>query len=138
MLLVTAALAAGCSSDDGAGAPTASAPSTTATTTTTEASVPPVPDQPVELPADRPIDVRVPDGLDPAEPAPLVVLLHGYGVSGEVQDAYLGMGDAAAERGMLFVAPDGTENRSGRRFWNATPACCGSTIRQRSRSPTAG
>lgn len=126
VLLVTAALAAGCSSDDGAGAPAASAPSTTAaTTTTTEASAPPVPDEPVQLPADRPIDVRVPDGLDPSEPAPLVVLLHGFGVSGEIQDAYLGMGDAAAERGMLFVAPDGTENRSGRRFWNATPACCG-------------
>ena len=32
---------------------------------------------------------------------------------------------AAAERGMLVVAPDGTENRAGKRFWNATDACCG-------------
>lgn len=124
-VLAMAALAGGCSSDGGSAAPASTAPSASVATTTSEASGPSVPDEPVELPADRPIHVRVPDGMDPSEPAPLVVLLHGFGVSGEVQDAYLQLGDAAAQRGMLFVAPDGTENRGGQRFWNATPACCG-------------
>ena len=118
-LLAVALLAASCTSDGAAD---------DEPTTTTEAAAPtapPVPDEPVVLPDDRPIEVRVPDDLDPADPAPLVVLLHGFGVSGEIQDAYLGMGDAAIERGMVFVAPDGTPNGAGRRFWNATPACCG-------------
>ncbi len=41
-----------------------------------------------------------------------------------MQAAYLRLLPAAAERGMLVVAPDGTENRAGKRYWNATDACC--------------
>jgi polyhydroxybutyrate depolymerase len=122
--VATLVLLAGCSgSDDGAddAAPTSTtagsaAPTTEATTTT---------GPPPELPADRPIEVIVPEGLDPDAPAPLVVLLHGFGANGEGQAAYLRLLPAAAERGMLVVAPDGTENENGRRFWNATDACCG-------------
>jgi polyhydroxybutyrate depolymerase len=112
-------LLAGCAgSDDGASSTSTSAPvGPTASSTTSTTAVP-------ELPADRPIDVVVPAGLDASEPAPLVVLLHGYGASGEVQAAYLRLLPAAEERGMLVVAPDGTENRAGKRFWNATDACC--------------
>lgn len=95
-----------------------------APTTTAEQPSTTVAGERPELPADRPIEVLVPDDLDPDEPAPLVVLLHGYGADGAVQTAYFGMAEAAAERGMLLVAPSGTENAEGRRFWNATDACC--------------
>ena len=58
-------------------------------------------------------------------------MLHGYGASGEIEEAYLGLTATTDARGMLYVHPDGTENPLGKRFWNATDACCapeGSTV----------
>jgi polyhydroxybutyrate depolymerase len=73
---------------------------------------------------DRPVTVLVPDGYDPAVPAPLVVLLHGYGANGLVQDAYFGLAPVAEARGILYAHPDGNQDPQGNRFWNATDACC--------------
>lgn len=73
---------------------------------------------------DRPVLVRVPASYDADSPAPLIVLLHGYGASGGLEDVYLELSSAALERGAVFVAPDGTPDSLGRRFWNATDACC--------------
>lgn len=73
---------------------------------------------------DRPVIVKVPPGYDASVPAPLVVLLHGYGASGGLEDVYLEMSGAAAERGVIFAAPNGTPDMLGRNFWNATDACC--------------
>jgi polyhydroxybutyrate depolymerase len=73
---------------------------------------------------DRPVTVHVPTGYDPARPAPLLILLHGYGSSGREHDAYFELGAAALRRGYLYAHPDGTVDRSGNRFWNATDACC--------------
>jgi len=98
---------------------TASTTTTTASSTTTEA-LPPTP-----LPPDRPIEVHVPPGYEKGTPAPLLIMLHGFGASGAVQDAYLRLTPAVDERTMLYVYPDGTEDQLGRRFWNATEACCG-------------
>ena len=58
-------------------------------------------------------------------PAPLLILLHGYGADGAIQDAYLGLAAATDAHGMLYVHPDGTPNAKSERFWNATDACCG-------------
>ncbi len=60
----------------------------------------------------------------PGERRPLLVYLHGLGGSGSeaLNNPAL---RALAERGrMVLVAPDGTLDRQGRRFWNAGPACC--------------
>ena len=73
---------------------------------------------------DRPVTVHVPAGYDPAKPAPLLVLLHGYGGSGQDIVSELRIGDAAAQRGYLYVAPEGTLDSTVSRFWNATDACC--------------
>jgi polyhydroxybutyrate depolymerase len=73
---------------------------------------------------DRPVNVLLPDGYDPAEPTPLVVLLHGYGQDSTVQDSYFVMSAVAAAQGLVFAAPDGTTDEGGARFWNATDACC--------------
>jgi polyhydroxybutyrate depolymerase len=73
---------------------------------------------------ERPVDIVVPDGLDPAEPAPLVVVLHGYSGTGLAQDTYFGFRDEADRRGVLLAHPDGTEDQRGLQFWNATDACC--------------
>ncbi len=58
-----------------------------------------------------------------ADPAPLLVLLHGYGATGAVQDTYLGVTRAAASRGLWVIVPDGTVDTSGKRFWNAHGCC---------------
>jgi polyhydroxybutyrate depolymerase len=93
---------------------TAAAPTTTTAAPTT------VP----ELPADRPITVHVSPTYEASTAAPLLVLLHGFGTTGEIQNAYLGLEAPVDANGMLYVYPDGTENGMGRQFWNATEACC--------------
>jgi len=74
--------------------------------------------------AERPYGLKVPAGYDGHHPVPLVVLLHGYGSSGEQQAGYFGLLDEADKAGFLLAYPDGTQDRVGRRFWNATDACC--------------
>ena len=72
------------------------------------------------------LPVTLPAGYDGANPAPLVVLLHGYTSSGANQDRYMGFSELADSYGFLFVAPDGTREASDNenRFWNASDACC--------------
>ena len=109
-------------------------PGTTPGTTAAEPSRPAPPTDPAllvveptrvaELIAERPAEVVVPADLDPATPAPLVVVLHGYTASGAIQSEYFGFRVEAARRGMVLVHPDGTVDPRGDRFWNATDACC--------------
>jgi len=71
-----------------------------------------------------PITVNVPPGYDADEPAPLVMLLHGYTSSGAVQEAYMQFTPLSDSRGFLFLAPDGLTDASGAQYWNGTNACC--------------
>lgn len=73
---------------------------------------------------ERPYNNKIPDSYDASKPTPLLVLLHGFTASGQLQDLYLGLGNAATERGWLFAFPDGTQNPAGLRYWDATDACC--------------
>jgi polyhydroxybutyrate depolymerase len=99
-----------CAADPGAG-----------TGAGTPAGAPPV--TPPEV-AVRPYDLHVPDGYDGSRPFPLVVLLHGYGASGMLQEAYFNLTRVADSAGFLYATPDGTLDSTGKRFWNATDACC--------------
>jgi polyhydroxybutyrate depolymerase len=108
--------------DDASSSTTTTADAAVESTTTTE---PRTVTEDTTIGGDRPVTVQVPTGYDPAEPTPLVVLLHGYGVDGDIQAAYLRLAPAADAAGMLLVAPDGTPNDEDRRYWNATEACCG-------------
>ena len=72
----------------------------------------------------RPYELVVPPTYDAAVPAPLVMVLHGYGSTGAEVDAVLGLRAEAAERGALYVLPEGTADSGDRQFWNATQACC--------------
>lgn len=74
--------------------------------------------------ADRPYGLKVPAGADGQSPLPLVVLLHGYTSNGAGHAAYFGLDAEADEAGFLLAYPDGTRDRFGNRFWNATDACC--------------
>lgn len=69
----------------------------------------------------RPYRFRVPRIYDPVCPAPLVILLHGYGASGAVQDFYFGFKSLTERRGFLYAYPDGERDADGRKFWNAIP-----------------
>jgi len=52
------------------------------------------------------------------------MLLHGYGGSGAVEEAYMNITPQSDAYGFLYVHPDGTKDPAGNRFWNATNACC--------------
>jgi polyhydroxybutyrate depolymerase len=68
--------------------------------------------------------LKVPDGYDGSHPLPLIVATHGYGGTGSTLVPYFGLDPVADERGFFVVYPDGTVDQSGRRFFNATDACC--------------
>jgi len=55
---------------------------------------------------------------------PLVILLHGYGSSGAGHDSYFGLSAITKKRGVMLAVPDGTRDRKGKLFWNASDACC--------------
>jgi polyhydroxybutyrate depolymerase len=72
---------------------------------------------------DRPATVLLPPGAG-TEPAPLVLVLHGYGSSASEHQDYFGFDRDAAASGVVVAYPEGTRDREGNRFWNATDACC--------------
>lgn len=76
------------------------------------------------LVAARPYDAKVPSGYDAKKPTPLVILLHGYSATGALQESYFKLGAVADAKTFLLATPDGTLDSSGKRFWNATDACC--------------
>ena len=90
---------------------------TSAPTTTAASGVDPL--------AGRPFEVFVPSTYSSESAMPLVVLLHGFGASGIIQNLYFGLQPLAESRGFLYAYPDGTINAIDRQFWNATDACCG-------------
>ncbi len=68
--------------------------------------------------------LQVPAGYDSTRPTPLLLVLHGYGANGLVQVQYLRLAPLVDSEGVLLVAPDGSFDQEGSRFWNATPGCC--------------
>ncbi len=72
----------------------------------------------------RPYTLHLPRGADPATPLPLLILLHGFGVTGEAQELIFGFSDEVNARQFLYAEPDGTADSKGKRFWNGTDACC--------------
>jgi polyhydroxybutyrate depolymerase len=68
--------------------------------------------------------LQVPAGVGAEAPLPLLILAHGYGVNGAGQDFVFPFSKQVDAKQFLYVLPDGTQDRLGRRFWNATDACC--------------
>ena len=94
----------------------ASTPSTTTTLPASLTTLPP------SL-ASRSFSIYVPSRLS-GQTLPLVLLLHGYGSSGSLQDAYMNLKSVAEKEKFLLIVPDGTLNSKRERFWNAGPICC--------------
>lgn len=73
----------------------------------------------------RPVNVfRAPETYDPNKPAPLVVILHGYGANGTLQSGFFNLASIADQEGFFIVAPEGTTDSTGKQFWSATEVCC--------------
>jgi polyhydroxybutyrate depolymerase len=89
-----------------------------------ELDVPDFPKAPGSLGGDRPASYVLPDDYDPKKSWPVMLVLHGYGASGFIQDAYLGISAEARTRGVIVILPDGTVDTEGSQFWNGTDACC--------------
>ncbi len=82
------------------------------------------PDPIVIIGGDRPAAVTLPANYSVDRTWPLVVLLHGYGASGAIQDLVFGLRERVDELGFVLVVPEGTKDTDGNAFWNATPECC--------------
>lgn len=76
------------------------------------------------LGGDRPVEPITPVDFDATAEIPLVILLHGFGASGITNDLILGLSGEVDARKFVLLRPDGTIDSDGRRFWNATDACC--------------
>jgi polyhydroxybutyrate depolymerase len=86
--------------------------------------LPPRVDFPLEIGGDRDALVLGPEDWRGVEPLPVVTLLHGFQASGQSQDLLFRLGNQVEDKRFLLILPDGTTDESGRRFWNATDACC--------------
>ncbi len=77
----------------------------------------------------RTYTLKIPATLDPAKPAPLLVMLHGFSTSPTApqdMDEYMAMSPAANARGMIVALPLGTHDTVIDKYeWNATDSCCG-------------
>ena len=84
------------------------------------------PDEPrITFGGDRPVDLKVPSAYTAESEWPLLMVLHGYGVTAAVQSGYFGVNALVESEGVLLIAPEGTKNANDDQFWNATDACCG-------------
>lgn len=129
-ILLGAALAAGCDSDVDATADTGGRHDADAAAAdddsgaASDAAIAPPWDPSTPLGGERPAEVMLPDDYDTSQRWPLIILLHGYGASASIQNAYFGLSRRLDERGFILVLPNGKTDQSGKKFWNATDACC--------------
>jgi len=88
------------------------------------ASVAPAASAPGSPFAARPYGLHVPPTSGGGAPIPLVVFFHGYGATGAAMVRAIGLEAVADANGFALAYPDGSVDSRGRRFWNATDACC--------------
>lgn len=72
----------------------------------------------------RPADVVVPSDWSADGSYPVVVLLHGYSATSNIQDFYFRTRTLVDEMQFVLVLPDGLEDSAGNQYWNATDWCC--------------
>ncbi|HYQ46497.1 MAG TPA: alpha/beta fold hydrolase [Polyangiaceae bacterium] len=73
---------------------------------------------------DPPAVLRLPDGLQTGERVPLLLVLHGFGVSSSLLIAKAGLNQVADQKKFAYLAPEGARDSLGRPFWNAGKSCC--------------
>jgi polyhydroxybutyrate depolymerase len=73
----------------------------------------------------RPVELTLPAGVDATTPLPLVVFLHGFTGNGVFDDKTIVKLRAQVDaKKFIYAQPNGTPNKRGQRYWNATDGCC--------------
>lgn len=78
----------------------------------------------ITLIADRPASLFLPLDYSSEKAVPLLINMHGYGGQSDRHSSYTYLQLAAKERGLAYIAPDGTADSLRNQFWNASIACC--------------
>ncbi len=81
-------------------------------------------ERPTVFGGDRAVELQTPAVLDDGRQYPLLLVLHGYGATGFIQASYLQVANLPDMNEALLIAPDGTTDSGGNKFWNADPSCC--------------
>ncbi|MSP56520.1 MAG: hypothetical protein EXR69_13105 [Myxococcales bacterium] len=100
---------------------TAPEPADTASADTAPAYDPNPPDT---IGGERQAEVVLPSDYTVDRQYPLVILLHGYGVTADFQEVVFGLGQRVDALQFILVKPEGTVDGDGKQFWNATSECC--------------
>jgi polyhydroxybutyrate depolymerase len=72
----------------------------------------------------RQVTARLPSGYAGKTPLSVVIGIHGWGSDSDSLARWLALEAEADVRGTLLLYPLGTMGADGKRFWNATDACC--------------
>jgi len=75
-------------------------------------------------PSDRPAVLQLAGQEQPWRRRPLVVVLHGYGMDAASMDRFVSASATGAALKSHILIPEGRLNPEGKRFWDATDACC--------------
>ena len=78
----------------------------------------------IVLGGDRPARLYIPAAADSQKTMPLILFLHGYGVTGPQVNFQFSAARDSNKLGYLALIPDGQPDVRGKNFWNATPECC--------------
>ncbi|HEY3494675.1 MAG TPA: PHB depolymerase family esterase [Polyangiaceae bacterium] len=69
-------------------------------------------------------ELHVPKSAAKTDRLPLVLLLHGLGASAEALAEHTDWAAFAEKARFAWLSPNGPKDHLGRRFWNASDACC--------------
>jgi poly(3-hydroxybutyrate) depolymerase len=82
------------------------------------------PDPPLVIgPDERPAEVEIPTDYDPSVSYPLLMVLHGRGVDGLTETAYLQLFDFVDAKQFVLLYPNGTLDDDDVRIWNGAGCC---------------
>ena len=70
------------------------------------------------------VDVIYPTEIKDGKPLPMIVALHGFTGNKKQLEVKWKLRRHVDEKQFVLVYPEGTRDSRGRRFWNATNACC--------------
>lgn len=73
---------------------------------------------------DRPARLHVPKDYDESKAYPLVLMLHGFGANGGLQNFVFNLVERVNPFQFVLIVPEGTKNANGDQFWNAFLDCC--------------
>ncbi|HEY4105556.1 MAG TPA: PHB depolymerase family esterase [Polyangiaceae bacterium] len=71
-----------------------------------------------------PAELHLPNTRANNERVPLLLILHGFGVSSSLLIAKAALNQVADDKKFAYLAPEGTRDSLGRPYWNAGPSCC--------------